>query len=111
MTTMQMYWLLKLDDFGIFLAVIGIISIAASLLVMYVRYLEEEEALRATKVWIIIGGVCLIVLAFLPNTKQMAAILIMPSIVNNEQVQELPQKVIDLGLLWIEELKPIQEEK
>lgn len=46
---------------------------------------------------------------FIPTTKEMCAIKAIPVIVNNEQVQELPNKVVELANEWIDELKPNKE--
>jgi len=54
--------------------------------------------------WILIVGACLV-----PTTKEMCAIKVIPVIVNNEQVQELPDKVLELANEWIDELKPDRE--
>ncbi len=48
-------------------------------------------------------------LTFIPSTKQMAAIMIVPKIVNNEKVQTIGNKVYDLAVEWMEELKPNKE--
>ena len=40
----------------------------------------------------------------------MCAIKAIPVIVNNEQVQELPNKVVELANEWIDELKPNKED-
>ena len=46
----------------------------------------------------------------IPSTKELCAIKAIPVIVNNEQVQELPNKVVELANEWIEELKPNKED-
>lgn len=43
---------------------------------------------------------------FIPNTKEICAMKIIPKIVNNEEVQELPNKIVEFANDWIEELKP-----
>lgn len=43
---------------------------------------------------------------FVPNTKEYCAIKVIPKIINNKEVQELPNKVVELANEWIEELKP-----
>lgn len=40
---------------------------------------------------------------FIPTTSEMAAILVLPRIINNEKVQELPGNVLDLANEWIKE--------
>ena len=42
----------------------------------------------------------------IPSTKQMAAIMIVPRIANSEKVQTIGNKVYDLAVEWMEELKP-----
>ena len=48
-------------------------------------------------------------LIFIPTTKEMCAIKIIPRVVNNEKVQELPEKFVELANEWVEELKPKQK--
>jgi len=43
---------------------------------------------------------------FIPTTKEYCAIKAIPMIVNNDEVQEIPDKVLELATEWIEELKP-----
>jgi hypothetical protein len=51
----------------------------------------------------------ILVLAFTPSTKQMAAIMIVPKIANNEKVQTIGNKVYDLAVEWMDELKPAKK--
>jgi len=46
------------------------------------------------------------VVTFIPTTKQMAAIMIVPRLANSERVQNIGNKVYDLAVEWMEELKP-----
>lgn len=55
--------------------------------------------------WVVIFAAGLI-----PTTKEMCAIKAIPVIVNNNQVQELPNKVVKLANEWIDELKPNNKE-
>jgi hypothetical protein len=48
---------------------------------------------------------------FIPTTKQMCVIKVLPVIANNEDVQKLPDKVVDLANDWLDELKPKKEIK
>lgn len=51
----------------------------------------------------------------LPTTKQMAAIIVIPKIINNEKIQQIPEKFLDLGNSyldeWIDEFNKRKEEK
>jgi hypothetical protein len=50
--------------------------------------------------------ISLAISAFVPSTRQMAAIMIVPKIANSEKVQTIGNKVYDLAVEWMEELKP-----
>jgi len=113
MTEMQMYWLTRLDNirglvsgpFNIFW-VLGFIVCTVFVIISRI-----EEAPFKMPLWpsfFLLGIMLLegVVYAFLPTTKEMAAILIVPRIVNNQKVQEMPDKVLDLANDWLEKLKP-----
>jgi len=57
-------------------------------------------------VLIVIGVVIWAVTTYIPSSKEMAAILIIPKIANNTKVSEMPNKLLDLANSWIEELAP-----
>lgn len=42
----------------------------------------------------------------LPTTKEMAIIYVVPKIINNEIVSNIPDKLLNLSSEWIEELRP-----
>ena len=52
-----------------------------------------------------------IAVALVPSTAQMAAIVVVPRIVNNEQVQTVGSRLYDLATEWLDELKPEKEAK
>jgi len=128
MTPKMLYWLLKLDDIRAFFddvatpfLFIGILAVIAFLaahifLVCMDQYTEKDEIAAAHKTAKITGWVgipCLFIvmllygiLALTPTTKQMAIIYVAPKIINNEQAQKIPQKLLDLTDDWIDELKP-----
>lgn len=99
-TPWQMYWLLKLDEIqkyslmsGVLLAVILGISTLAII---------SEENFDKRFLFITLPGFVFSVLLFVfgimvPSTKQMAAIVVLPAIVNNEKVQEMGGKTLDIG--------------
>ena len=47
--------------------------------------------------------------ALLPSTREMAAIIMVPAVVNNEKVQTVGNKLYDLAVEWLETLKPTKE--
>ena len=111
-TTMQMYWLVMLDNLTgglvVILAMCGLFSIFGGLTLGMIE--KEELFLPIMKKLLVVAAVSLLCLTFIPSTKQMAAILIVPKIANNEKVQTIGNKVYDLAVEWMEELKPNKNE-
>ena len=110
-TGTEMYWLTRLTGIhnglcgvGIVLMLIGAVGLVIGALIWH-----EDEV----KKWFFISfGVSILGLIiafssiFVPTTKEMCAIKVIPTIVNNEQVQEMPDKIMDLANEWITELSP-----
>lgn len=48
---------------------------------------------------------------FIPTTKTMAAMYIIPSVANNEKVQTVGNRLYDLAIEWMDELKPAKKEE
>jgi hypothetical protein len=114
-TALQLYWIIKLDtfsDLGIgFSVVFGIttfICIAATIACSIDPDLKNVLPTwkKFSKYSIPLFIFFLSMGTFLPTTKEMAVLIVLPKIINNEKVQEIPNKVLDLGLEWLEELKP-----
>jgi fumarate reductase subunit C len=113
-TESEMYWLTRLTSLKaatvgvgtgimIMFGTIGFVGLLAYCLE------ETERGLKWFKFSIpifMLGGLITLSSIFIPNTKEMCAIKAIPVIVNNEQVQELPNKVVELANEWIDELKP-----
>lgn len=60
----------------------------------------------------IITFVCLLLTCILAPTKEIAtAMLIVPPVVNNEKVQEIPQNVLDFVNGWLKENTPKKQTK
>lgn len=104
-TPMQMYWLLKLDDIGTtFSIIVGasiIIVLISAFLYCISKGAEDEATTKISVHMLILSLICsiifLILNTFLPTTKQMAAIYVVPAIVNNERVQNIGNKTLDVS--------------
>lgn len=125
MSHWTIYWVLILDSLkltatlasfllGVGLVIALVIWIAASCECKKYSAGEEDYFVRRiSKIfsWILgpIVAISLLFAVFVPNTKQAVAIWVTPKIVNNEQVQEIPQKglkVLDKKLeSYLDELK------
>jgi Trk-type K+ transport system membrane component len=124
-----MYWLVKLDDlqhvFGhliyiptLWIVITGIIAFPAFIATLDDDESTRERALRRIKKatllcipMLFLTGVIMLTAALIPSTKQMAAIMIVPKIANNEKVQTIGNRVYDLAVEWMEELKPNKRER
>jgi hypothetical protein len=141
-TTMQMYWLVKLDNIidiienlESWLVPITIFALMGAITLTLLYFFagngdydifegksnKEFQDIKI-KLWkysgtciktgIISAGVAIalgIISNMIPSTKQMAAIMIVPCLVNSEKVQTIGNKVYDLAVEWMEELKPEKE--
>ena len=47
----------------------------------------------------------------IPTTREMAVILVVPRIANSEKVQQAGNKLYDLAIEWMAELKPNKNNK
>ena len=115
LSMISMYWLVKLDDIRSLLSGFSFFSLLVLVIggVFFIVFMLIEDKLKYLKKFI----VCFIIVflltitlftssALIPSTKQMAAIVVFPKIINNKKVQELPDKIMDLSTAWLEELKP-----
>lgn len=111
-TTMQMYWIVMLDS--IFHGSAFMCALITLLLFCLIFAAADAadcgECPITLKILIPIVSVLFVALfsvcVFLPNTKQMAAIMIVPKIANSEKVQTIGNRVYDIAVEWMEELKP-----
>jgi len=119
-TETEMYWLTRLTSvqagvfaIGLFSLVLSLIATAIGACVWCDSYGDNKKKGKKAVVLSIPGWVLSVVFlfgsVFVPTTKEMCVIKAIPVIVNNEQVQELPNKVVELANDWIDELKPNSE--
>ena len=103
-TPMQMYWLLKLDDIGVgcstFIVFLVAVAIVCFVLFGFAREdnNEKEQKILLKSVCLALIGASLlgVVKTFLPTTKQMAAIYVVPAIMNNEKIQQIGNDTLDI---------------
>ena len=110
------YWITRLDYFhgiswaiGILFSVASIIIFISSLFWWYEEHNSSRFNLKTCiRAWIfcIVLYIPIIGALFIPTTKEMCAIKVIPIIANNEEVQKLPNKVVGLANEWLEELSP-----
>ena len=120
-TQSQMYWLTRLDGihgcmipFG-FIAVFSAIGFVLSMICyILARDNQENELAKNLKnsrricSWMFLVSflISVIITIFVPTTKEMAAIWVIPQIANSEKIQTVGNKVYDIAVEWMEELRP-----
>ena len=74
-----------------------------------------KKILKSVKVALFMAIVFIPVNGFLPSTKQLAALIVVPKIINvvneSEAVKKIPGKLLNLADDWIDELSPEKKEK
>ena len=122
-TPWTIYWITRLDTLGTLATIIIVLaSIATGAGGLYwlieredVRVDELPEFDRRTRKFItragsvaVAAGLCG---AFIPSTKEAAAMLVIPAVANNADVQALGSELPKLAREWVESLRPKQAEK
>ena len=116
-TPTQMYWLTRLSNIQclLMLVFVGLLiaGIAATIAFGVNHGIDDDLCLSAKRfafrcftLATMMGAIS----ALLPTTKEMAAILVVPRIVNSERVQTVGNKLYDLAVEWMDELHPAKKE-
>lgn len=108
MTAWQMYWIVKLDDIiSIFEGGMGMSVIIASVLVLggFLYWVEYDEApgkwFKRGLIWCsVVFAASLLIGSATPSTKQLAAIVVVPKLVNSEVIQKDIPELYELALDW-----------
>lgn len=138
MTSFDIYWLSKLDDIrnmlgdgtpalasrwllgiSLLLLVITTLIYTAGVSDLEDKTLKCIARVRNICIWIVSTGLLVMILldvvvAFIPSTRQMAAIIVLPKIANSETVSELGdlgKDLVSMAKEWVEELRPSGKSK
>ena len=109
----MMYWLTRCDDINaaafIFSVLFGVGAIMGTMGV----FIELESAKLFHKMicvfFMLMFFVSVAACVFVPSTKEMAAIYVVPKIANSQTVKDLGEGVVTLAREWLEELRPAKE--
>lgn len=112
-TELTMYWILKLDDIITALGVIAGISIilgAISIVAWLALMADEKRNLtryprRYFFICLTVLMVITVIRPFIPSTRQMAMIKVVPIISSSEIVAEMPDDAKDLYRMGIDAIK------
>ena len=119
------YWITRLDGINIFFHVINVfstISLIIFIIILIFLKLGNDRGSNAYHISIISKCfklatlICLIssmLLLFIPSTKEMCAMYVIPKIANSEEVKNVGKEFYDLALDWMKELHPnkVRKEK
>jgi multisubunit Na+/H+ antiporter MnhG subunit len=112
MNMMTMYMLTRLDVLNFFFGITCFLSAFCTIGCLIFAYMEDvfNELHRAIKYSVIalIISTCGAILT--PSTKQMAAIIVVPTIVNSTAVQKDVPELYNLGVEWLKD-KLIKDDK
>ena len=96
-TTEMVYWIIMLDKISVAFylasALLGVVLLAFTLATIA----DRSEFQWHYPVWIVLELFFICGAVFLPNTKQMATIYLLPKVVNNEKIQSIGERTLDTG--------------
>lgn len=111
------YWITRLDTINVMLGVLVALSVGWLVMLLLAFAFQTPEAASANEEaldrafrrgsWIALAFIA--TFSLIPSTKEMAAILVIPAVVNNEDVQEFGGEFVELAREWMRELRPEQE--
>lgn len=111
-TSWQLYGLTRLDRVGCFFNVCAAMGLTMSVISFFALFVfpddlkyQPQKFKWIWKLWAVTALVS-ILSGLTPTTHEMAAILVIPKIANNQKVKELPDKILTLADEWLEALKP-----
>lgn len=118
-TTTQMYWLTRLDTLEVIGALLLGLGSFMTFLFGCAYYFSFDEftdrAQRAIRTALCIAIPAallgLAITVFVPNTKEMAAIWVVPKLANSESVLEIADGIKTFAVEWLEELRPGKDGK
>jgi len=112
MSSFDIYWILKLDEihnllgFISFFLFMGAILLGCSAFSMWfdgdARKNVYRQCRKGSYISCILFVVFLSLCILIPTTKQACAIYVLPKIINNEKVQKIPEKILDLSNQWLD---------
>ena len=112
-TESMVYWVLKLDDICKALVIVGMCSAALALCTLIAWGVNAAEndvklARSAKKICsksTVVALACLTILTFIPKTKQMAMIKVIPAIANSEIAGEMSKDAKELYKMGVDAIK------
>lgn len=108
-TETGMYWLTRLDAIRDLLALFMFISGSTAFVTAALTFIEDDNkrtSAVATCLALFVFVASCAVRTFIPSTREMCAIVVVPKIANNEKLEQFGDKAYNLAIEWMDELKP-----
>lgn len=106
-TSTYIYWLTRLDNIQVVAVLLTAISTVGTILSVggiFDELRSERLGRWLSRIMPTTLVLSIVTLVFLPTTKEMAAITVIPKIVNSEKIQTIGNDVYDLAIEWLQEL-------
>ena len=120
-TEEMVYWITRLDEvkevlrvLNLLFVIFGITSVGFTLFIGLIRDDDPWRFPRGVamgSILLVLGVLFAIGNAFVPTTKEYAAIKVIPMVANNEDIKELGSEIPKLAREWVDELRPKGEKK
>lgn len=114
-TPETLYWITRLDGFNalgfMFTFIGGLVGAITGVIFLANKHSSDfghNEIPILRKLSSSFLSMCVLgttILLFVPTTKEMAAIIVIPKIANSEKIQNLGNEVYDLAIDWMKEIK------
>lgn len=112
-TESTLYWITRLDKIinvvDVVTTIFGCATIFISTIYLYYKsdsdnLFEQSPGFRTPFILsVAIFALGALTLAFIPSTKEMCAIKVIPAIANNPKVEAIPDKILDLANKYMDE--------
>jgi len=107
MSETQIYWLITLpkitDVIGIGLLTLGFSGFLT--LLFFGGITENWKPAKKYSKWFVVSIIAgALLITFIPSTKELVAIYGIPKVVNNEQVQTIPEKLLEFANIKLDDL-------
>lgn len=113
LTPAMVYWLGVVDSMKTWVLVLSELSMISGVIALVIySFPYTENGVNYPKIGklaiilISVGLMALTIRVFIPNGKTIAAMYVLPPIVNNESVQALPSEVLDFVRGYIKQYTP-----
>ena len=107
-TPFMIYWISRLDGLREGLLIIGALGfIICTTITIYGVCMYDNFFFKNTMVY---GIFCILfmfgVQIFVPRTREVVAMIVIPKIANNEKIKNIGNDIYKIGIEWLNELKP-----